>query len=186
MASVATQAAAAREEPDTSPITQVQLAVSQAPAFQGPDDAFEVDDTPKAAPLGFFRRLCGCLCGGTADGNSRPLRPPPPRTIYVPPAPHTGNPFIPAQQERDLGKKARCTPHNRLVRPVPCSTAKQCYTNGTPRLLKRRLDTRRACAPQTLVLDLDETLVHSSFKPVPNPDYVIPVEIDGKVRLPCN
>ena len=29
-----------------------------------------------------------------------------------------------------------------------------------------------------LVLDLDETLVHSSFKPVPNADYVIPVEID--------
>ena len=37
-------------------------------------------------------------------------------------------------------------------------------------------------AAQTLVLDLDETLVHSSFRPVPNPDYVIPVEIDGKVR----
>jgi RNA polymerase II subunit A small phosphatase-like protein len=34
---------------------------------------------------------------------------------------------------------------------------------------------------KTLVLDLDETLVHSSFKSVPNPDYVIPVEIDGKV-----
>ncbi len=32
----------------------------------------------------------------------------------------------------------------------------------------------------TLVLDLDETLVHSSFKPIPNPDYIIPVEIDGK------
>ena len=30
-----------------------------------------------------------------------------------------------------------------------------------------------------LVLDLDETLVHSSFKPVPAPDYIIPVEIDG-------
>ena len=33
-----------------------------------------------------------------------------------------------------------------------------------------------------LVLDLDETLVHSSFKPVPNPDYVIPVEIDNTVH----
>jgi len=30
-----------------------------------------------------------------------------------------------------------------------------------------------------LVLDLDETLVHSSFKPVPNADYVVPIEIDG-------
>ena len=27
-------------------------------------------------------------------------------------------------------------------------------------------------------MDLDETLVHSSFKPVPNADYIIPVEID--------
>jgi len=31
-----------------------------------------------------------------------------------------------------------------------------------------------------LVLDLDETLVHSSFKPVPNPDYIVPIEIDGQ------
>ncbi|KAF0717403.1 Aste57867_2312 [Aphanomyces stellatus] len=33
-----------------------------------------------------------------------------------------------------------------------------------------------------LVLDLDETLVHSSFKPIQNPDYVIPVEIEGHVH----
>ncbi|TYZ63476.1 hypothetical protein PybrP1_006644 [[Pythium] brassicae (nom. inval.)] len=33
-----------------------------------------------------------------------------------------------------------------------------------------------------LVLDLDETLVHSSFKPTHNPDYVIPVEIEGTVH----
>eukprot|EP00887_Chlorella_sp_A99_P000730 scaffold5.g730.t1 len=34
---------------------------------------------------------------------------------------------------------------------------------------------------KTLVLDLDETLVHSSFKPVPSPDYIIPVEIEGRI-----
>jgi len=32
-----------------------------------------------------------------------------------------------------------------------------------------------------LVLDLDETLVHSSFKPVDRYDFVIPVEIEGTV-----
>jgi len=33
-----------------------------------------------------------------------------------------------------------------------------------------------------LILDLDETLVHSSFKPVPNADFVVPVEIEGQVH----
>ncbi|KAI9365536.1 HAD-like domain-containing protein [Zopfochytrium polystomum] len=33
-----------------------------------------------------------------------------------------------------------------------------------------------------LVLDLDETLVHSSFKPVRNCDFVVPVEIDWTVH----
>ena len=49
---------------------------------------------------------------------------------------------------------------------------------GEPSLPPATLeDLRKPC----LVLDLDETLVHSSFKPVPNPDFVIPVEIDGTV-----
>lgn len=33
-----------------------------------------------------------------------------------------------------------------------------------------------------LVLDLDETLVHSSFTPVPNPHFIIPVVIDAVVH----
>ncbi|XP_078062067.1 carboxy-terminal domain RNA polymerase II polypeptide A small phosphatase 1-like, partial [Mustelus asterias] len=33
-----------------------------------------------------------------------------------------------------------------------------------------------------VVIDLDETLVHSSFKPVNNADFIIPVEIDGQVH----
>jgi len=33
-----------------------------------------------------------------------------------------------------------------------------------------------------LVLDLDETLVHSSFKPVPDSDFTVSVEIEGQVH----
>ncbi|XP_072253988.1 carboxy-terminal domain RNA polymerase II polypeptide A small phosphatase 1-like isoform X2 [Leuresthes tenuis] len=33
-----------------------------------------------------------------------------------------------------------------------------------------------------VVIDLDETLVHSSFKPVNNADFIIPVEIEGTVH----
>jgi RNA polymerase II subunit A small phosphatase-like protein len=42
---------------------------------------------------------------------------------------------------------------------------------------------RNDIGKKTLVLDLDETLVHSSFKPIENPDIVLPVEIEGSI---CN
>lgn len=32
-----------------------------------------------------------------------------------------------------------------------------------------------------LVLDLDETLVHSSFKPIDNPDFTLPIQIESQV-----
>jgi RNA polymerase II subunit A small phosphatase-like protein len=32
---------------------------------------------------------------------------------------------------------------------------------------------------KTLVLDLDETLIHSSFRPVPGPDYIVSIELEG-------
>jgi len=33
---------------------------------------------------------------------------------------------------------------------------------------------------KTLILDLDETLVHSSFKFIPNVDIILPIEIEGR------
>jgi len=42
--------------------------------------------------------------------------------------------------------------------------------------------TQQENGKKTLVLDLDETLVHSSFKPIPNADFIIPVEIDNQVH----
>lgn len=42
----------------------------------------------------------------------------------------------------------------------------------------RQQDAHKCC----IVIDLDETLVHSSFKPISNADFVVPVEIDGTVH----
>ncbi|CAH1187651.1 unnamed protein product [Phyllotreta striolata] len=39
-------------------------------------------------------------------------------------------------------------------------------------------DARKKC----MVIDLDETLVHSSFKPINNADFIVPVEIDGTLH----
>eukprot|EP00802_Teleaulax_amphioxeia_P016744 Tamp_16870.p1 GENE.Tamp_16870~~Tamp_16870.p1 ORF type:complete len:343 (+),score=63.35 Tamp_16870:337-1365(+) len=44
------------------------------------------------------------------------------------------------------------------------------------------LPPKRVSHKVTLILDLDETLVHSSFKPVPGADWVVPVEVDGTVH----
>lgn len=45
------------------------------------------------------------------------------------------------------------------------------------------LGEQRPCdkGKKTLVLDLDETLVHSTFQPMPNCQYIIPVEIEGNI-----
>ena len=45
-----------------------------------------------------------------------------------------------------------------------------------PPLSQNHLD--RVCC----VIDLDETLVHSSFRPIANADFKVPVEIDGNVH----
>ena len=116
----------------SSPITQVSAVsalnvVSDAPQPSAPP--------PRRGFIAALLRCCGRMPEEGGEASHRPLS----RKLYIPPAPHTGPPFIPPLQEGDKGKK-------------------------------------------TLVLDLDETLVHSSFKPVPNPDYIIPVEIDGKAR----
>ncbi|KAK9739209.1 NLI interacting factor-like phosphatase [Popillia japonica] len=53
--------------------------------------------------------------------------------------------------------------------------------SGQPRYLLppvRHQDMHKKC----MVIDLDETLVHSSFKPINNADFVVPVEIDGTVH----
>src|SRR3989338_5715676 len=51
---------------------------------------------------------------------------------------------------------------------------------GQEALLRAQIESERG--RHCLVLDLDETLVHSSFKPICNADFIIPVEIEDQVH----
>nr|XP_002128680.1 carboxy-terminal domain RNA polymerase II polypeptide A small phosphatase 1 [Ciona intestinalis] len=60
-------------------------------------------------------------------------------------------------------------------------TPELCRTNGNQHCLlppRTEKHNNKKCA----VIDLDETLVHSSFKPINNADFIVPVEIDGTVH----
>lgn len=66
------------------------------------------------------------------------------------------------------------TPVDGSITPPPSGHTIQKYL--LPQI--RHQDMHKKC----MVIDLDETLVHSSFKPIPNADFVVPVEIDGTVH----
>ncbi|KAJ3009508.1 UNVERIFIED_CONTAM: hypothetical protein HDU68_002635 [Siphonaria sp. JEL0065] len=63
-------------------------------------------------------------------------------------------------------------PHKDDISPIPSSD------DGSVEHLLPRILPKHA-GKKCLVLDLDETLVHSSFKPVANADLIIPIDIEG-------
>lgn len=80
---------------------------------------------------------------------------------------------------------------NLVLRPGRTPTADEIIQRGLLGYARRKASGEKFLLPpvrpsdankKCLIIDLDETLVHSSFKPVKNPDFVIPVEIDGIVH----
>ncbi|KAL2642329.1 hypothetical protein R1flu_009916 [Riccia fluitans] len=65
------------------------------------------------------------------------------------------------------------------VHPGPC----QCQSEAPENYACLPPISREDQGKKTLVLDLDETLVHSSFRPVPHYDFNIQVEVENKL---CN
>uniref|UniRef100_A0A8C6ZGQ7 protein-serine/threonine phosphatase n=3 Tax=Nothoprocta TaxID=8806 RepID=A0A8C6ZGQ7_NOTPE len=108
---------------------------------------------------------------------------PPPRPCHPPVTqPGAGGPLAvpPSAPGRGEGSSPRGDPRGRegtsLGHPGVTAVPSRLQIPG-PCLLPEatQQDQGRIC----VVIDLDETLVHSSFKPISNADFVVPVEIEG-------
>ncbi|CAJ0940679.1 unnamed protein product [Ranitomeya imitator] len=99
----------------------------------------------------------------------------------------------PLQRSREVGVYLR---HSSVASVHRMSIDKEAPVNLLPKRRKYRLPQSRSysnvsstsllpeVAPKDngkicMVIDLDETLVHSSFKPISNADFIVPVEIEG-------
>ncbi|CAM9335275.1 unnamed protein product [Chrysoparadoxa australica] len=115
------------------------------------------------------------------------IPPPVPATLY-----EDESETASAPDEDDKGEVA---PHTQTQRGNWCSTLVGCFR---PSASEEDLDVQSVDKPEgqsstnllkpqiprfhgrkLLVLDLDETLVHSSFRPVPNADYILDIQVDS-------
>jgi len=134
-------------------------------------------------------------------GCCAPKPPPPTPTAVVPPSgasnpitsvappgsgPQTLPPTVPpvtktTSTDRAPVKTAAATPSaTTSTTGSSTTTTTETSANGIKYLLPPLPPEEKG--KKTLVLDLDETLVHSSFKPIPDPDFVISIELDGVIH----
>ena len=144
--------------------------------------------TPPVHRATFLERLQRALCCSSGVVEQPSYLP------TQPPNRHISSTHSNALQILPAGKSARSptqysvasgrrkTVQRRWVRPPPPSertniVIRPCAASGEGPMLGPVLECDRG--RKCLVLDLDETLVHSSFRAVPNPDYILPVDIEG-------
>jgi len=84
--------------------------------------------------------------------------------------------YIPEIEESSYEKTEEDNPWTADVREVVLLSDEDCSDCSFSGLLGPKASKFKG--KKCLVLDLDETLVHSSFKPVRNPDYLVPVQMD--------
>jgi RNA polymerase II subunit A small phosphatase-like protein len=115
------------------------------------------DATPVSHPetkqkKGFWASLC-CCCGSQPSANNTP-------PAVVPTLPDNNTPTVPQPTSTPTQATIAAQTQKFLLTPLPPEDANK----------------------KTLVLDLDETLVHSSFKPIPDPDFVMSIELENVIH----
>uniref|UniRef100_A0A8U7MTW8 protein-serine/threonine phosphatase n=5 Tax=Passeriformes TaxID=9126 RepID=A0A8U7MTW8_CORMO len=157
-----------------------------------------VSDTALAPLLGGAGRAAGWVSGSDKGAGALGQHPdlghlPPSAVLGAPPG-CPSPPFCPPAATQTPAKKPRS---RSILQSLFCCLCRDegepCTgTTGAPLLVEENGALPKAAVKHLLpeikpqdasklcvVIDLDETLVHSSFKPVNNADFIIPVEIDG-------
>jgi RNA polymerase II subunit A small phosphatase-like protein len=120
---------------------------------------------PKKAPVhkksSCWWRLCCCCKYSEADDE-------PPKPVAQP-GPVDKQPVTQSEKKRDSPK------------PVPSPGPGPGQEEEPQWLLDPQPEEDKKTNKKTLVLDLDETLVHSSFTYIPDADFIIEIELDGAV-----
>ncbi|KAJ9055583.1 hypothetical protein DSO57_1002059 [Entomophthora muscae] len=112
-----------------------------------------------------------------------------------PPAPTTTQPIVPVEEVPEKQPSTKPSLEDLIYSASPDATTRP-SPSLTPEPIVREessvvLPNKKHLLPsiseehqgrKCLVLDLDETLVHSSFKLIDHPDFIVPVEIDNQIH----
>jgi len=134
-----------------------------------PQKGKSVTTTPAKKPSWCWRIFC-CCCKSSSAAEEKQDKP---DTRAQPDW---------SASERKTPKKDNGSQSSGSGTPPPDSPDKPDGAQEDPQwLLDPQSEADRKSNKKTLVLDLDETLVHSSFTYIPDADFIIEIELDGAV-----
>jgi len=145
-----------------------------APPASQPQKAKPVVETkPRSCWWQVF--CCGCCCKSTVEDRP-PIENEPAKQPTPGPTPVQGGqgPEVKIEQPKPAPEQQVVTPPEPEPVPEPPREEPQWLLDPLPEEDKK-------ANRKTLVLDLDETLVHSSFTYIPDADFIIEIELDGAI-----